>query len=138
MSIDEDPFELALKAIAEHGNVSQALRDIDLPRKAFYGRIATDDEFGNRYARAKATGCHAVADAMREVQAEEPPMVQTKEGEHVDSGWVQWQRNKVELDKWLLARLMPKVYGERTTLSNDPDNPIPPLVVVKARDPSDV
>jgi hypothetical protein len=34
----------------------------------------------------------------------------------VDAGWVAWQRNRVDTRKWLLSKLQPKKYGDKTTV----------------------
>ncbi len=123
MPADDDRFARMLEAIYEHGNVEQALRDIGLTSGTFYRRIAQDEAFAGEYARAKVAGLHRVADEMRAKLAEEPPRVSTQFGQHIDAGWVQWKRNQVDADKWLLSKLVPKVYGDKLTVAGDADNP---------------
>jgi hypothetical protein len=124
MSAHDDRFDRVIDAIYEHGNVVRALREADLSNGRFYRKVEAEPEFAERYARAKAAGLLAVADGMRESLAEKPPMVSTQFGEHVDSGWVQWKRNQADADKWLLSKLVPKVYGDKVTLAGDAENPL--------------
>jgi hypothetical protein len=122
--MDDAKFDAILADIAVHGNAARAIRAHKGNKPAFYARIATDESARARYVEAKATGCHAYADETLELQQRKPPKIATQFGEKVDNGWVQWQRNVVDARKWHLAHLLPKVYGERTVLAGDPDNPL--------------
>jgi hypothetical protein len=45
----------------------------------------------------------------------------------LDSAWVQWQRNRIDVRKWTAAKLKPRKYGEKvqnTHEGGDPSNPI--------------
>jgi hypothetical protein len=87
----------------------------------FYGALAEDEELADRYARAKEVGLEAWADETLEIADELPPTITrtNADGEDIevdvrlDSGFVQWQRNRIETRKWHLAKLAPKKYGDR-------------------------
>lgn len=42
----------------------------------------------------------------------------------VDHEHIQRSKLRVDSRKWLMAKMMPKKYGERTTIAGDPENPI--------------
>jgi hypothetical protein len=41
-------------------------------------------------------------------------------------------RLRIETRKWIMGRMSPKKYGDKTVLSNDPENPLPPTSVTVA------
>lgn len=94
----------------------RALKNRDVHSQDFYRLIAKDVAACERYARAKMQGCHAFADETLEIVDETPPQVMTQFGSHVDGAWVQWQKNRVELRRWQLSKLMPKTYGDKIEL----------------------
>ena len=61
--------------------------------------------------------------------------VETVEGDMVD-------RSKLMIDtrKWLLSKLLPKKYGDRTVLAGDPDAPLsaPTIIIGGPPEPEDV
>ncbi len=123
-TVDDATFDAILADIAIHGDARRSIRDHKSNLKAFYARIAVDEPARERYLKAKAVGCHAYAEETLRLQARKPPLIKTQFGERVDPGWVQWQRNVIDARKWHLAKLLPKVYGERTVVAGDPDNPL--------------
>lgn len=102
---DVSAGEPVRRALAEHG-VN--------PRK-FYALTGADEEAAKRYARAKATGCHAFADETIELCDEVPPV---DEKGKMDPGFVAWKKQQIETRKWHLAKLLPKVYGDAIDLKH--------------------
>ncbi len=115
-------FDAILADIAAHGNVNRAVKEHGVPSGTFYGKIADDEARFGRYARAKTQGCYAVAD--------ETICLPDELSDNATSEQVQRCKLRVETRKWHLAKLLPKVYGEKMLVGSDPDNPIPPLVVI--------
>lgn len=131
--MNDAQFDAVLKDIEAHGNVSQALRERSVPRTAFYAKIAAEPEAENRYARAKRLGIVAFADEIVDIaDAREGDVIIDEESGRriIDNEAVQRARLRVDTRKWLLAKILPKVYGEKMLLGSDPENPIPPMVVV--------
>ena len=86
--------------------------------------VALDDVdgFAARYARAREIGCHALADETRAI-ADTPieGVVTTtklsREGDLYDEkrrgDMIEHRRLQVDTRKWLLARMLPAVYGDK-------------------------
>lgn len=127
--IDAAKLEQLLTCIAQHGNVARALRDCGVPSGTFYDALHADaDDLRGRYARAKELGLEGLANEMLELADNTLIGTKTKEtkdgtfdetGDNVD-------RSKLQIDtrKWLLARLLPKKYGDRLVHAGDDENPI--------------
>ena len=73
------------------------------------------EAFGNQYARAREDGDDYEFEGL-EVLADEKPE-RTPSGA-VDTGWVAWQKNRVDVRKWTLARKRPKKYGDKLDLNH--------------------
>ena len=51
----------------------------------------------------------------KEIADEMPPM---DANGRTDSGWVQWQRNRIDTRKWIAAKLKPKKYGDKVDVNH--------------------
>jgi hypothetical protein len=83
-------------------------------------RITETNMHGRREEQADT-----LADEIQAI-ADEPPqeIVDDKGISRTDSGWVTWQKNRVDARKWVAAKLKPKKYGERQVLAGDAENPL--------------
>jgi len=91
---------LTLRAVAEKNGISKAL---------ILKKVASSPEFRDQYAHAMDVRTEVDCDALADEISQEPET--NKFG--VDSGWVAWQRLRVDTMKWLLSKRNPKKYGER-------------------------
>src|SRR4030095_12708768 len=84
---------------------------------------ARDQVFMDRYARCLSSRWEAMAEQVIEIAEETPPVDAIG---HVDSGWVQNQRLRIDTKKWLLSKALPKKYGERVEamVTGDPSAPL--------------
>lgn len=88
--------------IAEGVSVRKICEEDEMPNASTVFRwLGVHDEFSKQYARAKEVGAEKMAD---EIMA-----IADQEGTDV-------QRDKLRVDtrKWLLAKLQPKKYGDKT------------------------
>lgn len=84
--------------------------------ESYVRKVARDDaKFGAKYARARDIGydCRAeraVEDAKASTAGENP----------------QAARLAFDAERWYLGKMKPKLYGDKTLIGSDPDNPLPP------------
>ena len=97
--------------------VHASIKAHGISARRFYATLDGSEKAAECYARAKSIGMDRMADDTLRV-ADDPNLDPND------------KRVRVDTRKWLLSKLAPKKYGDRTILSNDPDNPIPPLVVI--------
>ena len=85
-------------------------------------------ELRELYASAKEEQLQIIADDIQAITDMPPEMceIPTKAGSYlaVDRGWLEQRRQRVEARKWLLSKLAPKKYGDRTVLAGDSDQPV--------------
>lgn len=80
-----------------------------------YRWMGKDDEFRQNYVRAREDQAETHADEMQEIADETPPL---DANGRTDSGWVQWQRNRIDTRKWIAAKLKPKKYGDKVDVNH--------------------
>ena len=95
-----------------------------------YGWLFKRPEFAERYTRAREEQADTLADQILTIADETPETVpiRDKEGNvieiKIDSGYVAWQKQRIEARKWTAAKFRPKRYGDKVAIGGDPDNPI--------------
>jgi hypothetical protein len=79
--------------------------------------IDASHQFADRYARARDIGYRHLADEILEISDNsEADFVQTEDGRKVvDHEHIQRSRLKVETRKWMLSKMLPRIYGEKIT-----------------------
>src|SRR5690606_35387334 len=80
--------------------------------------------FAEQYARARNIGYEVMADELIEI---------------ADGGSDDWQRDRLRVDarKWLLAKALPKRYGDRVTLAGDAEAPLGVVLLPEVRGGAD-
>lgn len=82
-------------------------RDDWLPSKVtFYARLVKDEEFANRYARAREAQAHNEVDEIRSIADEATPED------------VAVARLRVDARKWRASKLAPKKYGDKLDVNH--------------------
>jgi hypothetical protein len=85
-----------------------------------YRWIAANEDFRKIYAQAREEQAETLADEITDLADEEPVQVVDDKGTaRVDSGWVTWQKNRVDARKWVAAKLKPRKYGDKLDLTSD-------------------
>lgn len=75
-------------------------------------------DFAERFGTARDEGFDEIAVDTLQIIDEEPERAQTKWGDQVDSGYVAWQKNRVEQRLKLLAKWDPRRYGEKLAMEH--------------------
>ena len=71
-------------------------------------------EFGEQYARARARGYQLLAEDILEISDDASrDVIETEHGPKVDAEVVARSRLRVDSRKWMLAKMLPKVYGDK-------------------------
>ncbi len=90
-----------------------------------YKWLRQNADFNHRYVDARKDGAHCLADQIQDIVDTEPLAVFDEAGnKRYDSGSVAHNRLRMDARKWLAAKYLPKVYGERTILAGDDEAPL--------------
>jgi hypothetical protein len=90
----------------------------------FYDWLNKDKDLSARFAQARELGTDAIAEDTLAIIDAKPERVEDERSSRVDAGYVQWQKNRVELRLKLLSKWNPRKYGDRHILAGDKDAPI--------------
>ena len=84
-----------------------------------YRWIEKDEDFAERFARARDVGQDLIAEGTLELIDAEPQRIVTDGGNgRIDPGWVQNQRNRVEQRMKLLMVWNPRKYGNKVDVTS--------------------
>jgi hypothetical protein len=85
-------------------------------------------EFGLQYARDRTTGYKLLADEIVDIaddQSRDTVVLRDEAGKVIDevqnTEWINRSRLRVDTRKWLLSKVLPKVYGDRLELAGQVD-----------------
>ena len=88
----------------------------DMPSRSSFFKWLTDDEsLLARYNIAIETRAYLFAEEIIQIADEEPP--RTAKGS-MDSAFVAWQKTRIDARKWIVSRMLPKVYGDKIDLTS--------------------
>lgn len=107
--------DIICERLADGESLRAICSDDHMPSRAAVSRWICDNVSGfqDQYAHAKEIGLEEMADEIMEISDEAVAM--TGEGK-LDGADVQHKRLRVDSRKWLLSKLAPRKYGERTAL----------------------
>lgn len=100
-------------------------RDDGMPPESTVRQWALDDRegFSARYAQAREIGYHSMADETLEIADDASNDWMETNGDDSE-GWkangehIQRSRLRVDTRKWMLSKVLPKVYGDRTSVEH--------------------
>lgn len=88
-------------------------------------------EFAQMYAHAREDQADFEAEEIKLIADERPDMVDASEGgdtnhkaggSRVDTGYVAWTKNRIDVRKWRAAKMRPKVYADKVDLTHQGPN----------------
>jgi hypothetical protein len=109
--------------IAEGESLREIVKTNGMPdRTVVYDWLLRHPEFANQYTRAREEQADTLADEIIAIADESPEIDQIKDKEgnvldlKIDSGYVAYQKQRIEARKWTAMKLKPKKYGDRVAL----------------------
>ena len=124
MAFNQATADLICERLAGGESLRSICRDDGMPAHPTVLLWARENpEFADQYARAREIGDDHEFEGLQDLADEEPERGPTGA---VDSGWVAWQKNRIDVRKWSLARKRPKKYGDKieTTVQGQDGGPV--------------
>ena len=115
-----------LGRISNGESLRSIVKDEGMPtQSSVYLWLLQKPDFSEQYTRAREEQADTLADEILAIADETPDSVTDEKGiSRTDSGWVTWQRNRVDARKWVASKLKPKKYGDALKVGGDKDNPL--------------
>lgn len=106
--------------VADGGTLRDICERRDMPaRSTVYAWLSVHPDFAASYARAVDLRTELLADELLEIADDTTgDTIITDSGIRADNEWINRSRLRVDTRKWLLAKLMPKKYGEKVELDH--------------------
>jgi hypothetical protein len=108
-------------------SLASICRDEGMPDERSVRRWARNHgDFADHYAAARRLGYEKRADELLEIADDSSAdWIDTGNGNRVfDSVHVNRARLMIDTRKWLLSKMLPKIYGDHVTIAGDADQPI--------------
>ena len=114
--------------LAEGKSLRKICEQADMPPESTVRLWAMDDAegFAAQYARARSIGYERLADEILTISDDGLNDTYTDENGNVrtDQDVIGRSMLRVDSRKWMLAKMLPKVYGDKVTHQGDDDKPI--------------
>lgn len=121
-------FDLIISEIEKGNSLRHALKLKDMPSsQTFFKWIANDEIKSKRYARACEVRADHLFEEILEI-ADDPreDAIVTDNGIVMNTEFVQRSKLRIDVRKWMLAKMNPKKYGDKVenTIVGDNEKPI--------------
>jgi hypothetical protein len=118
----------AVCAMLEDGkSLRAACVELDLSPRTVLDWTKANEAFSTQYTRAREVGYKLLADEIIDIADEKEVQVRY-DGEDtlLDLSPTAIARNRLRVDtrKWMLSKMLPKIYGDKLELSGDPEKPL--------------
>ena len=117
--------------LSEGESLKEIVRSEGMPDRAtVYLWLLEQPQFCDMYTRAREEQADTLADEIIAIADESPEIneIRDKHGDvvdvKIDSGYVAYQKQRIEARKWTAMKLKPKKYGDKLELAGDPNNPM--------------
>jgi hypothetical protein len=117
--------------LAEGESLKEIVKTEGMPNRAtVYRWLLEQPAFCDKYARAREEQADTLADEIIAISDENPRTNEIRDSEgnvldiKIDSGYVAYQKQRIEARKWTAMKLKPKKYGDKLALGGDADSPL--------------
>lgn len=112
--------------LAEGEPITKITKEEHMPgQSTVYRWLIDNDQFREMYESARKDGAHTLASQIQEIADQEPLKVFDEQGnQRYDSGSISYNKLRMEARKWLAAKYLPRVYGDRNILAGDAEAPL--------------
>lgn len=125
----DEMAELILAELRDGRSLNDVCSDDDKPPRSTVRQWVKDDRngFAAKYAQAREIGYHHMADDVLDIADNGMNDWMERRGQE-DAGWqangehIQRSRLRVDTRKWMLSKVLPKIYGDKMRHVGDADD----------------
>jgi transcriptional regulator with XRE-family HTH domain len=112
--MDRAKADLVLQRLAEGLSLRKAAAEAGIDPSTVLKWEDADPEFAQQYAHARATGYKLLADELIEIADDSSgDVIETERGPVANAEFAARSRLRVDTRKWMLSKMLPKVYGDK-------------------------
>ena len=127
MAFNQVAADAVCDLIRDGKSLRAACRELELAPSTILLWSKENKEFSEQYARAREVGYKLLADEIIDIADEKEVQVRY-DGEDtiLDLSPTAIARNRLRVDtrKWMLSKMLPKIYGDKLEISGDKENPL--------------
>jgi hypothetical protein len=127
-TFDQAIADIVCARMAEGESLLSICRDETLPAASTIRTWALDNREGfyAQYARARELQCEKMAEDILEISDDSSQDVTFDDNGNprLNNEFAARSKLRVDTRKWLLSKVLPKIYGDRTVLAGDKDAPL--------------
>lgn len=106
--------------LAEGQSLRKACATEGIAPATVLGWVDANPAFSEQYAHARMRGYQLLADEIIDISDDsEGDIIDTEHGPKVDAERVARSKLRVDSRKWMLAKMLPKVYGEKIEATHE-------------------
>ena len=115
--LDPKKVETVLAALEAGKSLRAAAREINMHASSVLRWTERDNDFAQQYARAREVAYKMLADEIVEISddASRDAIVDEDGNVKQNTEFVNRARLRVDTRKWILAKMLPKLYGDKVT-----------------------
>lgn len=113
--------------LAEGESLRSVCESDDMPSRPTVLRwVEGFPAFRDQYATSRDIGYKLMADEILEIadEGKRDTYIDANGDERTNMDVIARSRLRVDTRKWILSKVLPKLYGDKTILAGDPDNPV--------------
>jgi len=135
----EKLFNTIFNLIENGKSLRFALKEVNLSSSTFFIWIDEDIEKSKQYARVTELRAEALLDEMFDIVDETShDTITTDKGQEIPNGeWMQRSRLRYDARKWLVSKLNPKKYGDKTDITSGGEKLQPTDIKIEIVKPTD-
>lgn len=128
-----------IERVSGHESLRAICDAVGVPAGTFLGWVADRPELAEHYARAKRMQAEAMAAELLAIADDSSnDTILTKDGNEVaNAEWIARSRLRVDTRKWILSKMLPKVYGDKIAIGGADDLPAVKVDANVVIDPSE-
>jgi len=127
MAFNQDTADSVCIALEDGASLRKAAESVGESARTILNWTRSNPEFLTQYTRAREIGYLQLADAILNISDESDVEVKYDgEETRLELSATAVARNRLRVDtrKWMLSKMLPKIYGDKLELSGDQNNPI--------------
>lgn len=131
MAFNQDKADEVCILLEDGLSLRKAAEAVGESARTILNWTKANPEFLTQYTRAREIGYLQLADEILNISDEYQVEVRHNgEDETIDLSATAVARNRLRVDtrKWMLSKMLPKLYGDKVSLAGDPDAPIKTVI----------
>lgn len=131
MAFNQDKADEVCILLEDGLSLRKAAEAVGESARTILNWTKANPEFLTQYTRAREIGYLQLADEILNISDEyQVEIKHNGEDETIDLSATAVARNRLRVDtrKWMLSKMLPKLYGDKVSLAGDPDAPIKTVI----------